>query len=58
MLACGRQVLGAITIFFGYYVAGLPLGFLFTYKFDFGIIGKIWNLLGYASQPHVNTVPK
>ncbi|KAM7540487.1 hypothetical protein Aperf_G00000035350 [Anoplocephala perfoliata] len=39
LLACGRQFLGAITIFFGYYVVGLPLGFLLTYKLEFGIIG-------------------
>ncbi|VDD77299.1 unnamed protein product [Mesocestoides corti] len=39
LLACGRQVLGAITIFVGYYLIGLPLGLLLTYKFQFGIIG-------------------
>ncbi|EUB63422.1 Multidrug and toxin extrusion protein [Echinococcus granulosus] len=39
LLACGRQFLGAITIFLGYYVVGLPLGLLLTYKFEIGIIG-------------------
>ncbi|VDK38402.1 unnamed protein product [Taenia asiatica] len=39
LLACGRQFLGAITIFLGYYVVGLPLGLLLTYKVGIGIIG-------------------
>uniref|UniRef100_A0A5K3FRW9 Multidrug and toxin extrusion protein n=1 Tax=Mesocestoides corti TaxID=53468 RepID=A0A5K3FRW9_MESCO len=42
LLACGRQVLGAITIFVGYYLIGLPLGLLLTYKFQFGIIVGMW----------------
>nr|VZI50801.1 unnamed protein product [Spirometra erinaceieuropaei] len=39
LLACGRQVLGAVTIFFGYYALGLPLSFFFYLKCDLGIIG-------------------
>lgn len=39
LIACGRQVLGAVTIFFGYYALGLPLSFFFYLKCDLGIIG-------------------
>ncbi|KAM3179634.1 hypothetical protein ACTXT7_000221 [Hymenolepis weldensis] len=39
LLACGRQFLGAITIFIGYYCVGLPLGFFLTFNLEFGIIG-------------------
>ncbi|VUZ46212.1 unnamed protein product [Hymenolepis diminuta] len=39
LLACGRQFLGAITIFIGYYCVGLPLGFFLTFNLKFGIIG-------------------
>ncbi|VDO03082.1 unnamed protein product [Rodentolepis nana] len=39
LLACGRQFLGAATIFFGYYCIGLPLGFFLTFNLEWGIIG-------------------
>lgn len=63
LLACGRQFLGAITIFFGYYVVGLPLGFLLTYKLEFGIIGELaaFNFISWFNlhlfYPEINRGP-
>nr|CUU97630.1 hypothetical transcript [Hymenolepis microstoma] len=39
LVACGRQFLGAATIFVGYYCVGLPLGFYLTFNLEWGIIG-------------------
>ncbi|VDM33261.1 unnamed protein product [Hydatigera taeniaeformis] len=50
LLACGRQFLGSVTIFLGYYVVGLPLGLLLTYKFEIGIIGKLFRALCNVRQ--------
>ncbi|KAF5404935.1 hypothetical protein PHET_01755 [Paragonimus heterotremus] len=49
LLACGRQSLGAIIIFVGYYCIGMPISLLLAYKSDFGILGA-WSglLLGFG----------
>ncbi|KAF7262468.1 hypothetical protein EG68_00264 [Paragonimus skrjabini miyazakii] len=38
LLACGRQSLGAIIIFVGYYCIGMPISLLLAYKSDYGIL--------------------
>ena len=37
----GRQYIGAITNFIGYYIIGIPLGAVLGFKTTLGIIG-IW----------------
>ncbi|KAG5450024.1 Multidrug and toxin extrusion protein 1 [Clonorchis sinensis] len=49
LLACGRQSLGAVIIFVGYYCIGMPLAFLFAFAANRGIIGAWTGLLtGFA----------
>ncbi|KAK4470463.1 hypothetical protein MN116_006015 [Schistosoma mekongi] len=40
LLACGRQCLGAIIIFFGYYTIGMPIASFLTYQTSLGIFGS------------------
>ncbi|KAF8571951.1 hypothetical protein P879_05892 [Paragonimus westermani] len=49
LLACGRQSLGAIIIFVGYYCIGMPISLVLAYRSDFGILGA-WSglLLGFG----------
>ncbi|CAH8856933.1 unnamed protein product [Trichobilharzia szidati] len=49
LLACGRQSLGAVTIFFGYYCIGMPIALVLTYKTSLGIFGAWIGLaVGFA----------
>ncbi|KAH8871168.1 Multidrug and toxin extrusion protein 1 [Schistosoma japonicum] len=40
LLACGRQCLGAIIIFLGYYCIGMPIAAVLTYQTSLGIFGS------------------
>ncbi|TNN08128.1 Multidrug and toxin extrusion protein isoform 1 [Schistosoma japonicum] len=42
LLACGRQCLGAIIIFLGYYCIGMPIAAVLTYQTSLGIFGKLF----------------
>lgn len=44
----GRQMLGAITNFWGYFIVGLPLAAYLAFKVDMGIHGLWWGVIAGA----------
>ncbi|CAH8588949.1 unnamed protein product [Schistosoma rodhaini] len=57
LLACGRQSLGAITIFLGYYCTGMPIAALLTYQTSLGILGSWIGLtIGFGLTTMVYTI--
>ncbi|CAI2730224.1 unnamed protein product [Schistosoma spindalis] len=57
LLACGRQSLGAITIFLGYYCTGMPIAALLTYRTSLGILGSWIGLtIGFGLTTTVYTI--
>lgn len=49
----GRQYIGAIMVFIGYYIIGLPLGALLGLKFELGAVG-LWIGMACANFVHVS----
>ncbi|CAH8581358.1 unnamed protein product [Heterobilharzia americana] len=57
LLACGRQILGAITIFCGYYCIGMPIAMILTYKTSLGILGSWIGLaIGFGLTTSMYTI--
>ncbi|CAH8559433.1 unnamed protein product [Schistosoma intercalatum] len=57
LLACGRQSLGAITIFLGYYCTGMPIAAILTYQTSLGILGSWIGLtIGFGLTTMVYTI--
>ncbi|XP_018651909.1 putative multidrug resistance pump [Schistosoma mansoni] len=57
LLACGRQSIGAITIFLGYYCTGMPIAALLTYQTSLGILGSWIGLtIGFGLTTMVYTI--
>ncbi|CAH8519847.1 unnamed protein product [Schistosoma turkestanicum] len=57
LLASGRQSLGAVTIFFGYYCIGMPIAALLTYRTSLGILGSWVGLtIGFGLTTVVYTI--
>ena len=48
----GRQYIGAVVVFIGYYIVGLPVGALLALKFNMGALG-LWIGMAFGNSLHV-----
>ena len=51
----GRQYIGAVMVFIGYYIVGLPVGALLALKFNMGALG-LWIGMAFGNSLHVGYI--